>query len=239
MAMLKMKIMLTSLFCFCLLGNTFAQKNAHKWADFEHYSHENRLLKERNISEKKVVFMGNSITERWMKEHPDFFIDNGYVCRGVGGQTSYQFLLRFREDVVNLSPLVVVINAGTNDIAENTGPYNEDYTLGNIISMVEIAQANKIKVILTATLPAIKFAWNPEVNEVALKIRRFNRRLKHYAEFHHIPFVDYYSQMVEKIDNGMKAGYADDGVHPTLIGYKVMESMIHPIIDITLRGGVK
>lgn len=72
MAMLKMKIMLTSLFCFCLLGNTFAQKNAHKWADFEHYSHENRLLKERNISEKKVVFMGNSITERWMKEHPDF-----------------------------------------------------------------------------------------------------------------------------------------------------------------------
>lgn len=138
--------------------------------------------------------------------------------------------------MVNLSPLVVVINAGTNDIAENTGPYNEDYTLGNIISMVEIAQANKIKVILTATLPAIKFAWNPEVNEVALKIRRFNRRLKHYAEFHHIPFVDYYSQMVEKIDNGMKAGYADDGVHPTLIGYKVMESMIHPIIDITLRG---
>ena len=169
--MLKIKTLIfIYLCCFCLLDNIFAQKNAHKWADFEHYSLENEFIKKSDISKKKVVFIGNSITERWMKMHPDFFIKIGYVCRGISGQTSYQFLLRFREDVVNLSPLIVVINAATNDIAENTGPYNEDYTFGNIISMVEIAQTNNIKVVLTATLPAIKFTWNTEVNEVALKI---------------------------------------------------------------------
>ena len=107
--------------------------------------------------------MGNSITEGWVRTHPDFFKTNGYIGRGIGGQTSYQFLLRFREDVINLSPALVVINAGTNDVAENVGPYNEEYTFGNIISMVELAKANKIKVILTSVLPAATFKWRPEI----------------------------------------------------------------------------
>lgn len=119
--------------------------------------------------EKRVVFLGNSITEGWVRTHPDFFKTNGYIGRGISGQTSYQFLLRFREDVINLSPALVVINAGTNDVAENTNPYNEDYTFGNIVSMVELAKVNKIKVILTSVLPAAAFKWRMEIKDAPQK----------------------------------------------------------------------
>ena len=116
------------------------------------------IIHKRNFISFGVSFYaGNSITEGWVRTHPDFFKTNGYIGRGISGQTSYQFLLRFREDVINLSPALVVINAGTNDVAENTGAYNEDYTFGNIASMAELAKANKIKVILTSVLPAAEF----------------------------------------------------------------------------------
>ena len=105
---------------------SFSQDNAQNWANFKHYAGQNKLLKVTVIVPKRVVFIGNSITEGWVNQHPDFFKQNGYVGRGIGGQTSYQILLRFREDVINLLPEVVVINAATNDIAENAGAYNED-----------------------------------------------------------------------------------------------------------------
>lgn len=159
----------------CLLlsmaGIATAQNNAHEWANFKRYAQQNAQLIADGTSTGKVVFMGNSITEGWANQHPDFFEKNGYIGRGIGGQTSYQFLLRFREDVISLSPSIVVINAGTNDVAENTGPYNEDYTFGNIASMVEMAQANGIKVILTSTLPSAKFGWNPKVTDAPQKSR--------------------------------------------------------------------
>ena len=156
---------------------SFSQDNAQNWANFKHYAEQNKLLKATVIVPKRVVFIGNSITEGWVNQHPDFFKQNGYVGRGIGGQTSYQMLLRFREDVINLLPEVVVINAATNDIAENAGAYNEDYSFGNIISMVELARANGIKVILTTTLPSSSFSWNPSIKDATQNMRKIGRYL--------------------------------------------------------------
>lgn len=214
--------------------NVQAQQNVSKWVNFQRYEELNRELKKKNNS-KRVIFLGNSITEGWVNNHPEFFDDNGYIGRGISGQTSYQFLLRFRQDVINLSPDIVVINAATNDIAENSGEYNEDYTFGNIVSMVELAYMNNIKVILTSTLPAVSFSWNPKVKDASEKIIRLNTRISKYARKYGIPFVDYYSSMVCKEDNSLRNEFTSDGVHPTLKGYKIMEQLIYPVIIETLK----
>lgn len=195
------------------------------------YAQENKNVPILGKKSKRVVFMGNSITEGWVNTHPDFFTDNGYIGRGISGQTSYQFLLRFREDVIKLLPALVVINAGTNDIAENTCPYNEEYTFGNIVSMVELAQAHKIKVILTSTLPAASFGWNPSVLDAQTKILSLNARLKKYARKHKIMYVDYYEKMVYGENGALNPQYTKDGVHPTSEGYLVMEELIKKAID--------
>lgn len=212
-----------------------AQNNAQQWGGFGRYAQENSNLRKKSHVETYVVFMGNSITEGWVEKRPEFFKENGYVGRGISGQTSYQFLLRFREDVIRLQPKVVVINAATNDIAENTGPYNEDYTLGNIISMVELAQANDIKVVLTSTLPTAAFGWNLAIKDAPRKIQALNKRMKLYAKKKHIPFVDYYAAMVDKNDYSLMDAYTEDGVHPISAGYEVMEALVKPVIDKLLR----
>ena len=125
--------MLLAVVCLSFsIGESYAQKN--DFGNLARYSKQNAALPKATKKDKRVIFMGNSITEGWVRTHPDFFKSNGYIGRGISGQTSYQFLLRFREDVINLSPALVVINAGTNDVAENTQAYNEDYTFGNICS---------------------------------------------------------------------------------------------------------
>lgn len=195
------------------------------------YAEANSNLPVLGKKDKRVVFMGNSITEGWVNAHPSFFTDNGYVGRGISGQTSYQFLLRFREDVIKLSPALVVINAGTNDVAENTGPYNEEYTFGNIVSMVELAKAHKIKVILTSVLPAASFGWNQSIKDAKDKILALNARIREYADSHKIPYVDYYEKMVYGDNGALNPSYTNDGVHPTAEGYIVMESLIKEAID--------
>ena len=175
--------------------------------------------------------MGNSITEGWVRTHPDFFKSNGYIGRGISGQTSYQFLVRFREDVINLSPALVVINAGTNDVAENTQAYNEDYTFGNIVSMVELAKANKIKVILTSVLPAAQFKWRMEIKDAPQKIKSLNDRIEAYAKANKIPYVNYYQALVVPENQALNPQYTKDGVHPTGEGYDVMEPMIKKPIE--------
>lgn len=216
---------------FFMSIDLYAQRDAHEWGLFSRYAKQNKELKSDYKVKGRVVFIGNSITENWEKFHPEFFSSNNYIGRGIGGQTTYQFLLRFRQDVVELSPEVVVINAATNDIAENTGVYNEDYTLGNIKSMVELAQANDIKVILTSTLPAVSFRWNPNIKDAPQKIEILNTRIKKYAEEKGIPFVDYYSKMIQKSDKALMPLYTKDGVHPNLKGYLLMESIINPLIQ--------
>ena len=207
-----------------------AQKN-NDWARLGRYAKANKELPAPAKKEKRVVFMGNSITEGWVKIRPDFFKENGYIGRGIGGQTSYQFVVRFRSDVINLKPKLVVINAGTNDVAENTGPFDLQTTFGNIVSMVELAKANKIKVILTSVLPAAKFGWNKNIKDAPAKIEALNALIKEYAKKNKIPYVDYYTPMVTGPDRALNPAYSKDGVHPTAAGYEVMEALIKPAID--------
>lgn len=216
--------------CFSFsMGEAIAQNR--DFANLARYAKQNAALSKPIKKEKRVVFMGNSITEGWVRTHPDFFKSNGYIGRGISGQTSYQFLVRFREDVINLSPALVVINAGTNDVAENTQAYNEDYTFGNIVSMVELAKANKIKVILTSVLPAAQFKWRMEIKDVPQKIKSLNDRIEAYAKANKIPYVNYYQALVVPENQALNPQYTKDGVHPTGEGYDVMEPMIKKAIE--------
>lgn len=215
----------------CLGISVEASAQKHEFANYKRFAKANSELPKITKKSKRVVFMGNSITEGWPSHRPEFFKENPeYVGRGISGQTSYQFLLRFREDVVKLNPKVVVINAGTNDVAENTGPYNEEFTFGNIVSMVNIAKANKIKVILTSVLPAKGFGWRRDIKDAPEKIMALNARIKEYAKANKIPYVDYYSALVDTDGRSLPAKYSRDGVHPLPDGYKVMEALIQPVI---------
>ena len=209
-------------------NNMMAQR--HDFANYQRYAKENALLGKPAKGEKRVVFMGNSITEGWVAQRPEFFKDNGFIGRGISGQTSYQFLLRFRQDVIDLEPKLVVINYGTNDIAENTGKYDEDQTFGNVVSMCELAKANKIKVILTSTLPAGNFPWRLEIKDSMEKIRSLNARVKAYAEANKIPYVDYFTAMLNEDGTRMNTEYTPEQVHPNKKGYEVMERLIVPAI---------
>lgn len=209
---------------------TQAQK--HEFGNWKRYAKANKELGAPAKGEKRVVLMGNSITDGWPHTRPDFFKNNNLIGRGIGGQTSYQFLLRFREDVINLQPKVVVINYGTNDIAENTGPYDEDLTYGNVLSMVELARYHKCKVILTSCLPAGGFSWRPAITDGMDKIRSLNARVKAYAEANKIPYVDYFNAMLNEDGTAMNQELANDnpGVHPNAAGYAIMESLLLPVI---------
>lgn len=230
--MKRFTVLAISLLCLTCMGAMAQKKQTHdQFANFKRYEQANKELPAPAKKEKRVVFMGNSITEGWVKIHPEFFKENGYVGRGISGQTSYQFLLRFREDVINLKPKLVIINAGTNDIAENTGPYDIDITFGNIASMAEIAKANKIKVILTSVLPAAGFRWNKKITDAPDRIEALNAKIKEYAKANKIPYVDYYTPMVTGTERALNPDYSKDGVHPTLDGYIVMEALIKPVID--------
>lgn len=224
------KITLLLSLCFCV-SSAFAQ--SHEFANWNRYAAANSELGEPARGEKRVVLMGDSITDRWIKTSTSFFTDNNLIDRGISGQTSYQFLLRFREDVINLKPKVVVINYGTNDIAENTGKYDEDLTYGNVCSMVELARANGIKVILTSCLPAGGFKWRMSITGSMDKIISLNERVKEYAKIHKIPYVDYFGAMVSEDGCGMNPDYAIDtpGVHPNALGYSVMEGLLLPVIN--------
>ena len=219
-----------ALVCLCFAWAEGRAQN-QDWAGLNRYAQANRELPAPAKNEKRVVFMGNSITEGWVNQRPDFFAANGYIGRGIGGQSSYQYLVRFREDVINLRPALVVINAGTNDIAENTCPYDEDRTFGNILSMVELARANGIKVILTSTLPAAAFGWNPRIKDAPEKIAALNARIQAYAKKHKIPYVDYYRAMLGSDGRAQNPDYTNDGVHPTAKGYEVMEPLVKAAID--------
>ena len=179
--------------------------------------------------ESRVVFMGNSITEGWNNLSPAFFKENPFIGRGISGQTTPQMVLRFRQDVVDLQPKAVVILAGTNDIAGNTGPSTLKMIMDNISSMVELAQSNNIKPILCSVLPANRFSWRPEAKP-ADSVIELNRLLKTYAQKNKITYVDYYSSMVDN-EKGLKKEYSGDGVHPNATGYAVMEGIILKVLE--------
>ena len=155
---------------------------AQDWAKFSRYEAANDTVKVR----PRAVFMGDSITDNWAKKDMDFFTSNNFVGRGISGQTTSHMLVRFRRDVVDLNPKYVVIMAGTNDIALNNGEISHENILGNIISMCEIAKANKIKPILCSVLPADRFRWRPQLTpaEDLVKLNKINKR--HTMRLHKI-----------------------------------------------------
>lgn len=219
--MKNLKICLLLLLTFNVF-NSFCQNTMNNdWANLNKYASENQSL---TPTAKSVVFMGDSITEFWKVNDTTFFTENPFIDRGISGQTTPQMLLRFRQDVINLKPETVVILAGINDIAENTGPITIDQIMGNIISMVELAKANKIKVVLCSVLPANNFYWNPKLKP-ADKVIELNLLLKNYAKANKITYVDYYNAMVDN-EKGLLKKYGEDGVHPNLEGYKLMEALL-------------
>jgi lysophospholipase L1-like esterase len=207
------------------------------WANLERYRADNQKIGLPKPGEKRVVFMGNSITEGWLNVNPEFFAGKPYVDRGISGQTTPQMLIRFKPDVVNLKPEVVIINAGVNDIAGNTGPSTLEMIEDNISSMAEIAKANRIKVIIASVLPAFDFPWNPGLKP-AEKITALNEWLKMYAEKNKFIYLDYYSAMVDE-RKGLPAKYSADGVHPNLDGYKVMGPLAEKAIALALKAQPK
>ncbi len=200
------------------------------YAQLARYQAANLALAPPKSNENRVVFLGNSITEAWANVDSTFFAEHDFIGRGISGQTSPQLLLRFRQDVVNLKPKAVIIHIGTNDVAENTGPYHPEFTMSNIQSMVDIAEANNIKVILASVLPATKFEWRRALGDRSAMIVDLNKRIEKMAAKRGIPYVDYHSAM-KNDENGMSVDIAEDGVHPTNKGFGIMKGLVLPVIQ--------
>jgi len=184
--------------------------------------------------ENRVVFMGDSITQAWKIEGPDgSFPGKPYINRGISGQTTPQMLLRFRQDVLDLKPKVVIVLAGTNDIAGNTGPETLEEIEGYIASMSELATAHHIRVVLCSILPAFDYPWKRGM-EPAPKINEVNKWMKTYADDHGHVYVDYHSAMKDEQD-GLPATLSHDGVHPTAAGYAVMAPLAEAAIEKALK----
>jgi len=213
--------------------------NSQDWNEFANtsrYDKANLELKLHAAANNRVVFMGNSITEGWVQMRPDFFDNRDYINRGIGGQTTPQMLLRFRQDVVDLNPKVVVILAGTNDIAGNSGYISLEAIISTIKSMAEIANANEIKVIISSILPAIDYPWKPGLDP-ASKIITINKALKAFSEENNFIYLDYYAAMVDD-KGGLKVPEyttANDLVHPNKDGYLVMEKLAEIAINKALN----
>jgi acetyl esterase/lipase/lysophospholipase L1-like esterase len=172
----------------------------------------------------KAVLIGDSITDAWYSLDSSFFQKKNFIGRGISGQTSSQLLIRFRQDVVDLKPEKVLIHIGTNDVAENTGPYSQDLTIGNIESMIEIAEQNGIKVVLASVLPATKFEWRLGLGDKSDEIIALNNSIKALAQKKGLAYIDYHLALKNK-ENGMDADFAKDGVHPTTKAYIIMGQM--------------
>lgn len=188
------------------------------WPNLAKYREANAKLGLPAEGESRVVFLGDSITQGW--DLSAFFKDKPYVNRGIAGQTTPQILLRFRQDVLALKPEIVVILAGTNDLAENTGPTTLGMIEDNLKSMTELARGNGVRPILASVLPAALYPWKPEIQPID-KILELNRWMKEYAAREGIVYLDYYSAMVND-QHGLKAEFSGDGVHPNAAGYSIM-----------------
>ena len=198
------------------------------WPNLERYREANAALAPPAPGEDRVVFMGNSITQGWAQHFDTMFPGMPYIGRGISGQTTPQMLVRFRQDVIELDPAVVVILAGTNDIAGNTGPASEEMIQGNLASMAELARANGIRVVLSSILPASDYPWRPGL-EPGPKIVRINEWLREYARENDFVYLDYHSAMADDA-LGLPPELAYDGVHPTEEGYRLMSRMVQEAI---------
>ena len=204
------------------------------WADLHHYTAENKLLKLPAANEKRVVFLGSSIFERWKMLMPEYFIQNSnYLDRGISGQTSPQLLIRFRQDVIDLNAKAVIILAGSNDIAGSTGHVTTANIMDNVRSMAELARLHNIKVILCAYLPVYDYPWRKGL-QPADKIIALNKEIKAYAAANHFILLDYFTPFADS-RNGQKAELTLDGVHPNKAGYQIMAKITDEAIAKALK----
>ena len=217
---------------FIVLSALFAGARAGEprdWAQYGRYAAQNAAVE----SPVEAVFMGNSITDNWAAHDPEFFVRNGFVGRGISGQTSIEMLARFRRDVIDLHPKAVVILAGINDIEQNLGPIALENTFGNIESMCELARCHGIRVVLCSVLPCDRLSWRPDIAPAA-EVVRLNDMLKRYAERNRIVFVDYHAAF-DNGKGGLDARFSHDGCHPTFYGYTLMEPLVTEGINKALR----
>jgi lysophospholipase L1-like esterase len=203
------------------------------WPALGRYRDENATLPNVGPNEKRVVFFGDSITDSWGRHIGVFFPGENYINRGISGQTTPQMLIRFQQDVVYLHPAVVVILAGTNDIAGNTGPSTPQMILDNFESMAAIAKQNNIKLVIASVLPATAYPWRA-VSQAAEKIRQLNQALKELCSREGLIYLDYYSAMADE-QGGMRPGLSSDGVHPTAKGYEIMTPLAAAAIKKALQ----
>ncbi|MET4075456.1 GDSL-type esterase/lipase family protein [Hymenobacter sp. UYCo722] len=205
------------------------------WPNLQQYAAANQRLPAPRPGRPRVVIIGNSITEGWVKQDSAFFRGRAYeyVGRGIGGQASGQTVLRFRADVLDLHPAVVVMLVGTNDVAENNGPYNPQHTLNNIMTMCELARAHGIGVVLGAVAPSTDFWWHKGLNP-APKILALNERIEAYAAQQHFTYYDLHTALKDD-QNGLKKAYGADGVHPNLAGYRAMEPLLNEAVARALK----
>lgn len=201
------------------------------WANLSKYKTANEKILVLPQDEKRVVFMGNSITEAWPKA---LFDGKPYVNRGISGQTTPQMLLRFRQDVIDLKPKIVLILAGTNDIAGNTGPMTLEEIRDNILSMVELAQSNGILPIVCSVLPAYDYPWRPGL-QPNIKIPKLNAMLAKMAKEKQVPYLDYFKAMADE-RNGLPKKFTTDEVHLTNEGYKMLSKLAEEAIQEVLSG---
>jgi lysophospholipase L1-like esterase len=212
---------------------SLSAQQTQDWANLQRYRPANDTLKPPGPNERRVVFMGNSITDSWAKFFPQMFAGKPYIGRGISGQTTPQMLVRFRQDVIALKPAVVVILAGTNDIAGNTGPSTLEMIEDNLMSMTELARANGIRVVLSSVLPAYDYPWKRGL-EPAPKIVALNAWMKSYAARLGLVYLDYHSAMADA-RQGLRAELTTDGVHPNEAGYRVMAPLVEQAIVDALR----
>jgi lysophospholipase L1-like esterase len=199
------------------------------WANLGRYHDENAKVPPPTPLENRVVFMGDSITDAWGRTHGKFFPGKPYINRGISGQTTPQMLIRFRPDVINLTPKVVVILAGTNDIAGNTGPATLEEIEGNLTSMVQLAQANQIRVVLSSVMPVCDYIKPQTERRPPDKIVALNKWIESYCAKNGLVYLDYYSAMLD--DRKMlKQELTYDGLHPNDAGYVVMAPLAEEAI---------
>jgi lysophospholipase L1-like esterase len=201
--------------------------------NLKRYQPDNAALPPASSARPRVVFMGDSITQGWAAKRPAFFESNAFVGRGISGQTTSQMVLRFHQDVVALQPAAVFILAGTNDVAENTGPVTDEQVIDNLAAMVEIAHAHGIAPIIGSIPPATTFSWRKEIVPTA-RIQALNAKIKAWAQQQSLPYADIWSAMALP-DGGMKPDLATDSVHPNDAGYAVMEPVAQSAIASVLK----
>jgi acyl-CoA thioesterase I len=215
-------------------GDYLAQHDHQLAVDFGNlarFKEADAVLAPPAADENRVVFMGDSITQGWKLD--ESFPGKPYINRGISGQTSPQMLVRYRQDVIDLKPKVVIILAGTNDVAGNTGPMTPEETENNLASMADLATANGIRVVLCSVLPAFDFPWNPG-QEPAPKIAALNNWIKAYAAQKGYVYVDYYAAMKDE-RGGLPPSLSKDGVHPLPAGYAVMAPLAEAGIEAALK----